>query len=136
VSLALGIDLVAVARIAAVLSRHPERFQKRHFTQREILHCGGDPVRLAGRWAAKEAAAKALGCGIGAVGWREIEIVADELGAPRLCMHGRAREKARAAGLAVWSVSVSHTADHAVAAVAGISSATSNAAPEVTDAPA
>lgn len=118
----VGIDLVEVRRIDAALDRHPERFLTRHFTQGERDECGGDPRRLAGRWAAKEAAAKALGTGIGPVGWHEIEIRCNAVGAPRLSVYGLAAEHAIRAGITAWSISLSHTDDHAIAVVAGVGS--------------
>lgn len=119
-SLAIGVDLVEVARIAEVLARHPERFLSRHFTVAERRQCGTDAVRLAARWAAKEAAVKALGTGIGPVGWRDVEILCDPSGRPALGLHGPASRIAADAGVQVWSVSMSHTELHAVAVVAGV----------------
>jgi holo-[acyl-carrier protein] synthase len=115
---AVGVDLVDVARIQAVAGRHPDRFLTRHFTERERRECAGLPARLAARWAAKEAAAKALGTGIGPIGWHEVEIVCADRGAPRLELHGAALERARLLGLAAWSVSLTHTDGLAMAVVA------------------
>ena len=75
---------------------------------------------LAGRFAAKEAAAKALGCGIGEVTWKEIEILGDEQNAPVLTLHGAAEAKAKELGLTTWSVSISHSQSHSVAFVVAI----------------
>lgn len=119
-NVAVGVDLIEVARIARVLQRHPERFLSRHFTPREQLECGRDPASLATRWAAKEAASKALGTGIGPVGWRDMEVVSASSGAPSLVLHGRAARRAEDLGLQTWSVSLTHTADHAVAVVAAV----------------
>jgi len=118
--LALGVDLVEVARIGNALRRHPVRFLTRHFTAVEREQCGADPARLAARWAAKEAAAKALGTGIGAVRWTDLEVVCDPRGTPRLRLHGHAGAKAEALRLAAWSVSLTHTAGHALAVVAAL----------------
>ena len=74
VLLAVGIDLVERARVAAVYSRFGERFLRRVFTPGELERAHGQIERLAGRFAAKEACAKALGTGIGQVSWQEIEI--------------------------------------------------------------
>src|SRR3990172_10707769 len=104
-NLAVGVDLVEVGRIARALERHPERFLTRHFTARERAECGLNPQRLAARWCAKEAGAKALGTGIGPVGWHEIETICDAKGAPGLQLHGAARVRATAAALAPLSVS-------------------------------
>jgi holo-[acyl-carrier protein] synthase len=118
--LAIGVDLIEVRRVASVLERHPRRFCERHFTLSEQAECGADPMRLAARWAAKEAVAKALGTGIGPIGWHEIEIACDAAGAPRLRLTGAAAATAESLGLSVWSVSLSHTAEHAVAVAAGL----------------
>ena len=120
VPLAVGVDVIEVARVAAVMQRHPERFLSRHFTERERGECANMPHRLAARWAGKEAAAKALGTGIGPVGWHEIEILCTSGGAPRLSLHGAAAERAAHLRLAAWSVSLSHTREHAMAVVAAV----------------
>lgn len=116
----VGVDLVEVARIAYVLQCHPVRFLTRHFTAAEQTECGRNPERLATRWAAKEAAAKALGTGIGTVSWHEIEVLCRPSGAPVLALHGAAGRLAGKQGWQSWSVSLSHTGEHAVAVVAGV----------------
>lgn len=75
---------------------------------------------LAVRFAAKEAAAKALGTGIGAVGFQEIEILRDENRAPVLYLRGAAQALADKLKLETWSISLSHTKNHAVALVVAI----------------
>ena len=120
--LAVGVDLVEIARVAGVFERHPVRFLTRHFTVAEQEQCDGDPRRLAMRWAAKEAAAKALATGIGPIGWTDIEVLSDRRGAPHVSLHGAARREAEALGLSAWSVSLSDTAEHAIAIVAAIGS--------------
>jgi holo-[acyl-carrier protein] synthase len=117
---AVGVDVIEVARVAAVLRRHPERFLSRHFTERERRECADVPYRIAARWAGKEAAAKALGTGIGPVGWHEIEILCTSGGAPKLSLHGAASERATQLRLKAWSVSLSHSREHAMAVVAAI----------------
>jgi holo-[acyl-carrier protein] synthase len=79
-------------------------------------HQGRLPT-LAGRFAAKEAVVKALGCGIGPVSWKEIEIRRGEQGQPVLKLHGNACQIAEEQGLETWSISISHTREHAVAVV-------------------
>jgi holo-[acyl-carrier protein] synthase len=113
--LATGIDLIEVSRVEAVVARHGERFLKRIFTPAELSICAGRPESLAARFAAKEAVAKALGCGIGPVTWQEIEILGNEQNAPRLRLHGAAQDLAGKLGLEAWSISLSHTREHAVA---------------------
>src|SRR5512144_1334949 len=93
--LAAGVDLVEIERIELAVQRHGRRFLCRVFTDGELAYCGRRPDRLAARFAAKEAAAKALGCGLvalsgGGVNWREIEVVQTRQGQPRLELHGAA----------------------------------------------
>ncbi len=115
--LAVGIDLVEVARVARLLERHGPRFLERCFTPRERREAAGRVEALAARLAAKEAAMKALGCGRDGVGWREVEVVRTASGAPQLRLHGRARRRARALGWAGWQVSLTHTRTAAAAVV-------------------
>jgi len=119
-NLSTGIDLIEIERVADVIARQGERFLQRVYTPRELADCGGRSESLAARWAAKEATAKALGCGIGDVGWQEIEIQRDENGAPSLHLYGEAARLAEERGLATWSVSLSHSQSHAIALVVAI----------------
>ena len=112
-----GVDLIEIERIAAAVSRHGERFLQRVFTPGELELCGGNHASLAARFAAKEAVAKALGCGIGEVQWCEIEILRDGRGAPVLILHGAAQRLADELGLHTWSLSISHSRSHAIAFV-------------------
>lgn len=112
-----GIDLLEIRRIRDLLGRHGKRFLARVYTPAEVALCNGRAEALAGRFAAKEAVSKALGCGIGEVGWKDIEILADEKKAPALHLHGAAAQKAEALGLANWSVSISHSQEFAIAMV-------------------
>lgn len=118
--LTTGVDLIEIDRIKEVIARHGKHYLERIYTPAELAQCGGRAESLAGRFAAKEAAAKALGCGIGDVGWREIEVLGDEQNAPRLTLHGEARKKADELGLTNWSVSISHSQSHSVALVVAI----------------
>lgn len=113
-TLSVGVDMVEIERIGRALDRHGQRFNRRFFTEQEQRYCNGRVERLAGRFAVKEAVAKALGTGIGAVNWTEIEVVCDDQGKPGLRLHGRARAVALAAGLEQWSISLSHTHTHAI----------------------
>ncbi len=98
----LGSDIVEIARIEAMHARHGQRFLDRIFTRREQelarqRGAGALAPTLAKRFAAKEAAAKALGSGFRAgVQWHEIEVVNDEMGAPKLLLHGGAARRLRA----------------------------------------
>lgn len=118
--LATGVDLIEIARVESAIARHGERFLKRIFTPAEIKACGGRFESLAARFAAKESAAKALGCGIGVVGWQEIEVVGDENHAPSLRLYGAAERLAQEQGLKTWSLSLSHERQHAIAFVVAI----------------
>ena len=118
--LATGVDLIEIARMEAAIVRHGERFLNRIFTPAEIKACVGRAESLAARFAAKEAAAKALGHGIGEVGWQEIEVVGDENNAPSLRLYGAAERLAHEKGLTTWSLSLSHERQHAIAFVVAI----------------
>lgn len=115
--LACGVDVIAVARIEAALTRFGPRFLTRVFTPDEQAHCAGRAASLAARWAGKEAVSKALGCGIGDVAWLEIEILADERGSPCLHLHGQAAQLAARRGLQQWSISLTHDDGRALAFV-------------------
>ena len=115
--LTTGVDLIEIARIEEVAALHGKHWLDRIFTPAELEYCGKRAESLAGRFAAKEAVAKALGCGIGEVSWTEIEILGDELHAPILKLYGMAESKARERGLTNWSVSISHSQSHSVAFV-------------------
>ena len=112
-----GIDAIEPARVAALITRWGERFLGRVFTPAERAACRGRPTSLAARFAAKEAVSKALGTGVGAVAWREIEILANPRGRPVLVLHGAAAARAEALGLRHWPVSLTHLADLALALV-------------------
>ncbi|MEK6750869.1 MAG: holo-ACP synthase [Chloroflexota bacterium] len=112
-----GVDLIDIERIRDALERHGERFVARVFTEAEQRESGGRVSSLAARFAAKEAVAKALGCGIGKVSWLDIEIRSDENKAPYLVLHGEGERLASELGLSNWSVSLSHTESQAVAFV-------------------
>ena len=118
-----GVDIIEVARIDAAILRHGDRFFNRFYTTRELIEAEGRTPALAARFAAKEAAAKALGCGIGDVGWKEIEIVRDARRGPQIVLHGAALALAAELGLTEWSVSLSHTHEHAMALVVAIGKA-------------
>lgn len=117
----VGIDQVEVERMAALLRRHPRRARERLFTPRERERC--DATRrpaecFAVRFAAKEAFLKALGTGL-ALGmrWREVEVVAEEDGRPRLRVSGTAARRLREAGGRSLHLSCTHEAGVAGAVV-------------------
>jgi holo-[acyl-carrier protein] synthase len=112
-----GIDIIEIHRIQAALDRHGDRFLRRVLTSSEIAECRGRADSVALRFAAKEAATKAMGTGIGPVSWREIETLHKFTGEPYLVLHGRAVKIAAFLGLTTWAVSLSHSTDNAVAVV-------------------
>ena len=118
----VGIDACEVDRMRRVLARTPG-FAVRVFTEDEQAYCRRrrDPVeRFAARFAAKEAVLKAMGVGLGACAFREIEVVRAESGAPSLALQGAAAELAAARGIANWHVSLSHTSTVAEALVIAV----------------
>lgn len=115
-----GIDLIEISRLEEMAPAIRQRFLKRVFTPLELELLGDSPASLAGRFAAKEAAAKALGTGIGAISWQEIEIRRGEKGEPLLVLNGRALEIALLLGLQTWSVSISHNRTTAAAVVVAV----------------
>lgn len=115
-----GVDLVEISRFERLMQRHATRLKGRVFTPQEWSYCKGKPGCLALRFAAKEAAAKALGTGIGPVGWRELEVLRLPGGVPQLLLHGRAWDRAQALGWFTWSLSLSDTRHYAVALVVAL----------------
>ena len=118
--LATGVDLIEIARIEEVVSRHGKHYLERIYTPAELEQCGRRAESLAGRFAAKEAVAKALGTGIGNITWKEIEVLGYEQNAPVLTLYGLAEQKAKELGLKIWSVSISHSQSHSVAVVVAL----------------
>ena len=117
---ASGIDLIEVNRIEIAIARYGERFLGRVFTHSELAYCRGRPHQLAARFAAKEAVSKALGTGIqhrDGVAWQEIQIVSDDHGKPAVQLTGSAARRAERIGLSSFSLSLSHTREHAIALV-------------------
>ena len=110
--LRVGIDLVTVSRIAESIALFGERFTRRVFTDAEMAYGAGHPERLAARFAAKEAAKKALR--LDGVAWRDLEVRRAQTGACDMVLHGAARE---AAGPCELALSMSHEGDHATAVV-------------------
>lgn len=115
-----GVDLIEIARIAAVLKRHPKRFLEKVFTPAEVAYCRGRVPELAVRFAAKEAISKALGTGLRGVYFREMEIYNDRRGKPLVRLHGAARRRAGELGIESLDVSLSHTDQLAIAQVVGL----------------
>jgi holo-[acyl-carrier protein] synthase len=116
-----GIDLAEIARIQHSIDRYGDRFLNRVFTAAEQAYClrkRNSAESFAARFAAKEAAAKALGTGISqGVSWLEIEVVRERGGRPTLKLYGRAAQFADRLGVAHIALSITHTADLAMASV-------------------
>jgi holo-[acyl-carrier protein] synthase len=113
----VGVDIVELDRIRRSVERFGDRFLRRIYTERELAYCRGRISSLAVRWAAKEAVAKALGTGIGAVGWRDIEVLNDAQQRPAVLLHGPAAQLAARLNIASVEISLSHARDYAVAFV-------------------
>jgi holo-[acyl-carrier protein] synthase len=116
-----GIDLVEIGRIQQSMDRYGSRFLDRVYTGAEQAYCRrkrASAESFAARFAAKEAGAKALGTGISqGVSWLEIEVVRQPSGRPSLQLHGRAAEIAARLGVVHAALSITHTAEVAMASV-------------------
>jgi holo-[acyl-carrier protein] synthase len=115
-----GVDIVEVNRIDRAILRHGDRFFDRFFTLQELVDAHGHTPALGARFAAKEAVAKALGTGIGEVGWKDIEIINGPQKEPLLKLHGEAARVSQGLGVTTWSVSLTHTHEHAAAVAVAI----------------
>lgn len=120
-----GIDAVSVQRIQGMMSDHVDRFLERCFTDAERDHgtSNGVPARryaehIAARFAAKEAAMKALGTGLtSGIAWTDFSVMNDAAGKPALVVRGTAAEIASTRGIRQWIISLTHTDDLAFASV-------------------
>ena len=119
-NLRTGVDLIELERIEGVIRRYGSRFRERVFTSRELEEVGEHTDSLAARFAAKEAVAKALGTGIGDVGWQEIEVLRGPARQPNLYLSGRAASLADQLGLDTCSLSLTHNQSQAIALVVAI----------------
>lgn len=118
---AIGIDIIEVARVREVLARTP-RFRERVFTAAERAYCDTRGVvaaqHYAARFAAKEATLKALQTGWrGGISWHDVEIASYESGAPYLMLSGLVSELLAQSGATKAHLSLSHTTEHAIAQV-------------------
>jgi holo-[acyl-carrier protein] synthase len=116
-----GIDVVEIIRIQRIIDRFGQRFLDRVYLAAEQAYClrkRNSAESFAARFAAKEAAAKALGTGISqGVNWQEIEVIREPSGRPTLRFHGRAAQIASHLGVVRSALSLTHTAEIAVASV-------------------
>jgi len=116
-----GIDITEVERIAGSIQRFGRRFLERVFTPDEIRYCeskANKAERYAGRFAAKEAAMKAIGTGWNrGVTWHDVEVQRSPGGRPTIAFHNKAAEFFNKLGAVRAHVSITHTADSAMAQV-------------------
>jgi len=119
--LGTGVDIAEVPRIRESIERFGDRFLRRIFTEGEIRYSERKARRFesyAARFAAKEAGMKALGTGWrGGLGWRDLEVVNLPSGRPTLQFHRRAAEIAEKLGAVNVALSITHTAEQALAMV-------------------
>jgi holo-[acyl-carrier protein] synthase len=116
-----GIDIAEVPRVQEAIQRYGRRFLERIYTQREQQYCDSKANRVeryAARFAAKEAAMKALGTGWNhGVRWRDCEVVRMPGGRPTIQFHGKAGEFAAKLGVRNAALSITHTKEQAMAQV-------------------
>lgn len=123
--LGIGLDLCPIERMKQAVDRHGDRFLRRIFTEQEQAYAreaaGGMAQSLAARFAAKEAASKAIGAPRG-IGWHDVEIVPARRGVdgPRLILRGRAQEVADARGVKAILISLTHAGGVAAAMAVAI----------------
>jgi holo-[acyl-carrier protein] synthase len=119
-----GIDLVDCPRIEQMIQRHGERFIKRVFTDAEQSYAEknkNEVEKLAGRFAAKEAILKLMGTGWrGRIAWTDIEIINNAAGQPEVTLDGEVRKIADRLGIKHVSVSITHTANFAIASAVAL----------------
>jgi len=115
----IGTDITDCARIDKMIQRHGVHFLEHVFTQREISYSSSKKrasEHFAGRWAAKEAVLKALGTGwIGGISWKDVEVVNEIGGRPRIDLHSGAKKIADQLGITEILISISHCSSHAIA---------------------
>lgn len=117
-NLCVGTDIVEVSRIQQAIEKSGKGFLTRVFTEAECATNNQTYERLAGCWAAKEAAVKALGTGFRqGIRFHDIEVIHDVLGAPHLLFTGKFAELAEQKGIRSSSLSISHTQYIAIAVV-------------------
>lgn len=122
--IAHGIDLVEFGQLEKILEKHPERFPNRVFTPTEMADA--DKVKnrlekLAGRFAAKEAVMKLVGTGWrDGIAWTDIEVVNNPLGQPIVNISGKVKELADEKGIEQITLSITHTANFAIASAVAL----------------
>ncbi len=122
--IAHGIDLVDFPRIEQMIKQHGERFMDRVFTPAEQAYAKAnknDVEKLAGRFAAKEAVLKLMGTGWrGKIAWTDIEISNNPAGQPQVALTGEVEKIADKLGIKNISVSITHTANFAIASAVAL----------------
>lgn len=115
----IGTDIVECARIGKMIEKHGDVFLRRVFTVEEITYCSGRKAadqHFAGRWAAKEAALKALGTGWSqGIEWTDVEVVNLQGGRPVIVLAGKAKDICDDRGIAEMMISISHCKEYATA---------------------
>ena len=125
--IAHGIDLVDFPRIEELVKRHGERFLKRVFTDTERRYAKANKngiEKLAGRFAAKEAILKLVGTGWrGKIAWTDVEIINNPAGQPEVTLTGEVEKIAARLGIEHISISITHTANFAIASAVAVAQA-------------
>ncbi len=116
----IGLDLVSVESVNASIAAHGPRYLHRTYTEQELSECAGQPHRLAARFAAKEAAMKALDRGDEALPWTSIAVHSEPSGRPTLHLSGAAAELARKRGIARLECSLTHDGGFGAAVVVAL----------------
>jgi holo-[acyl-carrier protein] synthase len=116
-SVRVGIDLVSIVQVEDSIATHGDRYLARIYSDRELADSRARPERLAARFAAKEAAMKALGRDDEGFGWKAIEVMRGADGQPTLQLTGGAARLAQRRGMISLTVSLTHERDHAAAVV-------------------
>jgi len=121
----IGTDITECTRIEKMLQKHGAHFLEHVFTEWEICYSSSRKrasEHFAGRWAAKEAVLKAFGTGwIGGISWKDIEVVNEIGGRPRITLHGGAQKIANQLRITEIQISISHCSSHAIAYAVAVS---------------
>ena len=125
-----GIDLVDCPRIEEMLKRHGDRFVQRIFTTAEQTYAQTNKnkvEKLAGRFAAKEAVLKLMGTGWrGKIAWTDIEVINNSSGQPEVILSGEVEKIAARLGIKHVSISITHTANFAIASAVALTQSNGN----------
>jgi holo-[acyl-carrier protein] synthase len=116
-SMRVGLDLVCSDTVRESVRVHGEHYLNRIYTGQELEDCRGDPLRLAARFAAKEATFKVLGRTDQAISWQSVAVRRDEAGRPSIELSGAAADLAQERGIRSLEVSLTHEEPFAAAVV-------------------